>query len=292
MEFKIINQLQKQFQKKDSLIKGIGDDCAVLSKDDQSVYLISTDCLVENIHFSFDYFSWADLGYKSLAVNISDICAMGGKALYAFVSLALPKNQSQKNIQDFYAGFEELAVKEGLALAGGDLSSSEKGVFVNITVVGEAGKDSVKYRSGAKAGDSVFVLGDLGLSAQGLELLHKNPKDNSELSHRHKRPELYSKLAFELGKDKRVHAMIDVSDGFVQDLLHVCKASSCGVSLNELGKEFAGLNNYGEDYALLVVGECGLAKEFSELKEVGVVDEGQSVHFESKIFSPKGFDHF
>lgn len=292
MEFKIIHDIQKQFQNKGSLIQGIGDDCAVLPKDEQTVYLVSTDCLVENVHFSFDYFSWADLGYKALAVNISDVNAMGGKAEHAFVSLAVPKGCAEEHIQEFYKGFSELTQKEGVTLAGGDLSASLESVFVNVTIVGEASQGSVKYRSGAKVGDSIFVCGDLGWSAKGLELLKQNPNDDSKFSLRHKRPQLHSKTAHHLGQDQRVHAMIDVSDGLLQDLQHMCQASHVGANLDLSKLEYDPQIHFGEDYALLVVGDLSLENDFPELVRMGDMVEGQQIQSGSKVITPQGFTHF
>lgn len=207
------------------LLCGIGDDCAVIKKDDRNVLLVTTDSLVEHVHFDLRYFSFIDLGKKALSVNLSDIAAMGGTPLYAFVSLAVPPKVNETNIADFYHGMNQVASEFSVAVAGGDISQSPNYFFINVAVVGEAKKNHVKYRSGAKAGDGIYVSGVLGSAAVGLTFFNKwrrvqNPYIQAI---KNPRPRLY--LSRILAGLSQVHALIDISDGLVQDLSHILEAS-------------------------------------------------------------------
>ena len=153
---------------------GIGDDCAVLPLPDGSVLLATTDMLVEDIHFLRRAIPPADLGWKSLAVNLSDIAAMGGSPHAAFLSLALPRDVEVEWVDSFFAGLKELAEESGTELLGGDTTRSPERVVVNIAVLGGARPDRVKLRSGARPGDAVCVTGFLGDSGGGLELVYQN----------------------------------------------------------------------------------------------------------------------
>lgn len=211
---------------------GIGDDCAVLEKDAKTVSLITTDVLVEGIHFDLNYFSFIDLGKKALSVNLSDIAAMAGSPVAAFVTLGIPKPVTESNIIDLYTGFSHVAGEFGVAIAGGDLSVSLGPFFVSLTVLGEAAKNAYKLRSAAIVGDGIYVSGNLGSAAVGLALCEKRRKvENSFVqAFKNPRPRLY--LAKILADFPQVHAAIDLSDGLVQDLSHVMRASGVAAKLD------------------------------------------------------------
>lgn len=230
-EFQLIHSLQQQIKTQSpDVLLGIGDDCAILKKDSQQAYLISTDCLVEQVHFDLNYFSFHDLGYKAMAVNLSDIAAMGGEPVCALVSLALPCHISSEQLHDLYDGFGEWEERCSVAIVGGDCSSSPQSFFINITVIGQAALGQIKKRSAAQVGDIIFVTGPLGNACLGLHGL-QNGLD-SDFSSYLKRPQAQVTLGRQLGQLDRVHALMDVSDGLVQDLGHMMKASDAAARIN------------------------------------------------------------
>lgn len=231
-EFDLIRAIQEQLSSTNSgLIEGIGDDCAVVKKDDKAVTLITTDCLIEHIHFDLRYFSYIDLGKKALAVNLSDIAAMGGTPLYAFVTIGIPPKVTEGNVTDIYQGMDQLAGEFSVAIAGGDISASPNYLFISVTVVGEAKKNRVKLRSGAQAGDGIYVSGVLGSAAVGLTFFNKwrRVENNYIQAIKNPRPRMF--LGNVLGGFAKVHAMIDVSDGLYQDLSHILQASKVGAKI-------------------------------------------------------------
>ncbi|MBF0105648.1 MAG: thiamine-phosphate kinase [Deltaproteobacteria bacterium] len=226
-EFDLIQSIKGQLATAHpALLQGIGDDCAVVKKDSKNVFLISTDCLIENVHFDLKHFSFIDLGKKAIAVNLSDIAAMGGKPLYAFICLGIPPKINQTAISDFYAGVDHVSAEFGLSIAGGDMSRSPNYLFIGITVVGETPRANVKLRSAAKDGDGIYVTGTIGTAAVGLNYLkRKRPAENQYIK-AIKNPRPRIAVASALAGFAGVHAMIDVSDGLLQDLHHVMKASN------------------------------------------------------------------
>jgi thiamine-monophosphate kinase len=211
-----------------NLLDGIGDDCAVW-KGNSANQLAKVDCQVEGIHFNFDLITWEELGWKSLAVNLSDIAAMGGDPLYALVSLGLPLDTEVENVIRLYKGLLNLAQKTGTAIVGGNMSSSPN-VFVDITVIGKTGNPEGKYltRSSAKPGDKIAVTGWLGTPAAGLEMLTRKLSLSTESQVRFRQAFTQPEPRLKEGKlliEKGVETGIDISDGLISDLGHVCKAS-------------------------------------------------------------------
>jgi thiamine-monophosphate kinase len=214
-----------------NLIDGIGDDCAVW-KGDTASQLAKVDCQVEGVHFNLDIITWEDLGWKSLAVNLSDIASMGGIPSYALVSLGLPLDTQVEDVVELYQGLLKLAKQSGTAIVGGNMSSSPH-VFVDVTVIGKTGNPEGKYlsRSAAEPGDKIGVTGWLGTSAAGLEMLTQKLKfevgTTACLRQAFTRPEprlVEGRLFIENG----VRAGIDISDGLLSDLGHICQASKVG----------------------------------------------------------------
>lgn len=227
----------------------IGDDAAVIDFQDLRITLFASDMMVENIHFRTSYCNEAEIGYKAMATNVSDMAAMAGYPRYATISLACPKTFS---IRDFYTGVKEACDEYTFHIAGGDLSACDI-VVVSVAMIGTC-YDQPVYRATAQPGDYIFATGPLGASAAGLKILQENPKALGTLVERHKRPR--AKLREALGAARaRVTSMIDVSDGLVADLHHICESSSVGAELQEIpvadGATLEAALYGGEDYELI-----------------------------------------
>ncbi len=242
-EFGLIERLSKMTQQaedrdKDAwrrLIIGIGDDAAAYLSDN-TIQLATVDSLVQDVHFSLSYTTWEELGWKSLAVNLSDIAAMGGLPHYALVSLGLPGSTEVADVIALYRGMIDIAGKFGLAIVGGDTVSSPF-VFISVTVLGSAGVKNARLlrRSAAKVGDKIAVTNSLGASAAGLEMLNKHlkfkPKLFTQLRRAHLKP--YPRIAEgQLLVEKGVKCGMDISDGLVGDLTHICQESKVGAQIN------------------------------------------------------------
>jgi thiamine-monophosphate kinase len=235
---------------------GIGDDTAwVTNKFGSS--LITADLLIERIHFDLKWTSLFDLGYKTLAVNLSDIAAMGGTPAYLILSLAMPADFDSKRLVEFYRGIHSLAAQTGVALIGGDTSLAPL-LIIAPCLIGHAPYSPVR-RSGAKSGHDIYVTGTLGDSALGLELLREQecsgrPSHLSYLLSRHHRPTPRLRTGTLLARERLATAMIDISDGLIQDLGHICKASGVGAALWEhklpLSRAYRALARHGSAYAL------------------------------------------
>lgn len=216
---------------------GIGDDAALV-KPGEGMWLLTTkDLLVEGVHFLLSAGSAVDLGYKSLAVNVSDIAAMGGVPRHAFIGLAIPSATTVEFILDFYRGVKEVADKYGMLISGGDTVASPGPLVVSVTVQGEVKRENVLLRSGASPGDILCVTGPLGASAAGLAIiLHQLecPEDlRSEALLFHARPTPRVVEAAYLAESGGVSAALDISDGLLKDLEEICEASGCGAVIYE-----------------------------------------------------------
>jgi thiamine-monophosphate kinase len=233
-EDQFIHKIFAQFPAPKHIV-GIGDDCAVIPKDKKTVWLVTTDALVEGIHFIRDQITPQELGYKTVAVNISDISAMGGTPQYGFLSLALPQNLSVKWTRKFLQGFKQAASKWGIHLLGGDTVKSNRDIFINLTLVGSGKSKNIKFRHTAKVGDVICTTGFLGHSGAGLKILkHRLPqtKENKSCVHAHFNPVPNPKEGEWLGSQHAVHAMMDISDGLHKDLSRLIQSSNCGAVLN------------------------------------------------------------
>ncbi len=210
------------------LLKGIGDDCAVIAESENLCWLVSTDVLVENVHFVTKWHEAFTLGRKSIAVNLSDIAAMGGTPRFILISLVLPVNIADKWLQEWHDGVKSILDEYSCILIGGDVSRGEL-FSINVTVIGTAAPALVAYRSGASPDQDIYVTGQLGSSAAGLELLKRGFDSNSEfgpLIQAHLDPCPQIKIGSNLAASCLVTSMQDISDGLATDLSHICKASN------------------------------------------------------------------
>ncbi|MCK4728602.1 MAG: thiamine-phosphate kinase [Desulfobacterales bacterium] len=236
-EVGIIRLIQgKVSQKLPSYVKkGIGDDCAVVETSGERVLLVTTDTLIEGIHFTDQTLSPEALGWKALAVNISDIAAMGGTPRTAFLSIGVKPDTEISFIESFMAGFKALADKTGIILAGGDTVESPSSAVITVTLLGDCLPEHVVYRSGARVGDDVWVTGPLGNAAAGLFLLQTKefaaPSGYEPLVRAHQKPMPPLDVGKALAESGLAHAMIDISDGIAKDLGHICEQSGVGAVL-------------------------------------------------------------
>lgn len=300
-EFGLIRHLTEQFELKNpSTLKGVGDDAAVLDYPDKQV-LVTTDLLLEGVHFDLMYVPMRHLGYKSAVVNFSDIYAMNGRPRQMTVSLGISKRFSVEDLEEFYAGLRLACDVYGVDLVGGDTSASRTGLTISITCVGEGEKGKIAYRSGAKETDLICVSGDLGAAYMGLQLLEreknvfKGEKDftpdfsgKEYLLERQLKPEARKDVIEMLANAGIVPtAMMDISDGLSSELLHIAKESNVGCQVYEdripidyqtaaMAEQFnmslitAALNG-GEDYELLFTVPLTAHDIVSEMKGIKVI---------------------
>ena len=262
-EFGLIKRLTKDLKtNNDATLYGVGDDCAVLHYPDSEV-LVSTDMLMEGVHFDLTYIDMYHLGFKSAQVNISDIFAMNGTPRQLIVSLALSKRFKVEDLEEFYAGLRAACEQWKVDIVGGDTTSSYTGLAISITCIGEAPRDEIVYRNGAKDTDLICVSGDLGAAYMGLQLLEREKtvyyqqvdearKKNDQLAlqqlkafqpdfagkeyllQRQLRPEARGDIIKRLREANiKPTAMMDISDGLSSELLHICDQSNCGCRVFE-----------------------------------------------------------
>ncbi|MGB4704908.1 MAG: thiamine-phosphate kinase [Candidatus Saccharicenans sp.] len=218
-------------------VLGIGDDCAVLPWKGDLRLLVTTDLLVDGVHFLSEKISPQDLGYKALAVNLSDIAAMGGRPRWAFLSIAIPPGTRIDWLDDFFRGWRQLEKKTGARLLGGDTTRSKAGFVVNVAVLGEVRAKNLKLRSAARPGDVVAVTGTLGDAEGGLRLILRGSEngrsgpDEKFLLRRHYRPRPHLEEGQFLAGQPGVRAMMDVSDGIDSDLRRIIERSGCGIEV-------------------------------------------------------------
>jgi len=270
----------------DDLILGIGDDAAIIRKNDTHWWLISTDSQIENVHFRRDYTPPRMLGHKALAVNLSDLAAMGGTPRFALLSLNLPKDIEQSFVDEILVGMVALADQYSTILVGGDIAASGNGLAMTITIIGECPAGRALRRDGAKLGDLIFATGRLGLAAIGLQLLQRGhrydpalPIHLQQLILAHLQPTPRLEIGQRLAERNLATSLIDISDGLSTDLYHICQASGVGAivyaedipvathvpeEVNTTALENA--LNGGEDYELLFTVPRGRVAQIESLR--------------------------
>lgn len=300
-EFGLIKHLTKNFKlTNESSIVGVGDDAAVLEYKNKHV-LVTTDLLLEGIHFDLVYVPMKHLGYKSAIVNFSDIYAMNGQPKQMTVSLGISKRFSVEDLEQLYAGFELACNNYGVDLIGGDTSASLTGLTISITCIGEGEKDKIVYRNGAKPNDLICVTGDLGSAYMGLQVLEREKivfSANNEaqpdfegrdyILQRQLKPEARKDIVAALAeKGILPTAMMDISDGLSSELMHICTQSNVGCRIYEdkipisyqaavMAEELnmsivtAALNG-GEDYELLFTVAMEEYDKIITFENVGIV---------------------
>lgn len=313
-EFGFIDFIQEHFKAPDG-VTGIGDDCAVLPADSDEL-LVSTDLLMEGVHFLREESSPEDIGWKAAAVNLSDIAAMGGNPIATFLSIALPKDVQGEWAERFIKGYAEISCLFDVPLLGGDTTSSLRDIAINVCVLGRCPSGKAIRRSGARPGDVIYVTGPLGDSAAGLQAILKGverTKDVQTLIHRHKRPIPRLRAGSDLKDTGLVGAMMDISDGIASDLRHILKASGVGavVELDRLplSEEFLRVckeQNWnahelatggGEDFELLFTAPEEIASMIDfPIYPIGKIINGNSlIWLEHDIqidFNAVGYKHF
>lgn len=301
-EFGLIRHLTEKIKLQNpSSVKGVGDDAAVLDYKDKQV-LVTTDLLLEGVHFDLIYTPLKHLGYKAAIVNFSDIYAMNGRPKQITVSLGVSKRFTVENLEDIYAGITLACENYGVDLVGGDTSASLTGLIISITCIGEAEKDKIVYRNGAGENDLICVSGNLGSAYMGLQLLEREKlvfegqQENVQPDFSGKEYILQRQLKPEARKDiierlaeKGIQptAMMDISDGLSSELIHICSQSNVGcrvyedkipinmqaaVMAEELNMNIvtAALNG-GEDYELLFTCKLEDYEKIITLEDVGIV---------------------
>ncbi len=308
------------------VIRGIGDDAAVFSIGKGRVALLTTDILIENVHFIRNKISPHDLGYKSMAVNLSDIAAMGAKPEHAFISIGIPEDIDTDYIDMFYQGVKELAKKYSVNILGGDTSLSTSGLIINIALTGSAVKKNILYRNTARPGDIIYITGNLGDSKAGLYFVINNITNLDhqalKLINVHNKPYPYVHEGIFLAGCRGVHSAMDISDGLGSDLGHIASESNAGFILYEeklpvsdelinfCSKFSKDISDYalngGEDYVLAFTAdpknalniEKSYYKKFNKkLFRIGEITDAPEIILQLKDGKRKavtgtGWDHF
>lgn len=306
-EFGLIRHLTSNIQtKNESTILGIGDDCAILAPAQGVCRLVSTDMLMEGIHFDLQYTPLTHLGYKSAMVNISDIYAMNATPKQLVVSIALSRRFTVEDLEDFYAGLRMACEKHNVDIVGGDTTSSLTGLAISITVIGEAKEADIVRRSGAHDTDLVCVSGNLGAAYMGLQIMEREkavfnsrPAQEAEaaqpdfsgreyLLERLLKPEARKDIVERL-RDAGIRptAMIDISDGLSSEVMHICHASNTGCRIYEeripldyqtaVAAEEFNMNvstcalNGGEDYELLFTVPLTDHEKIAAIEDVKII---------------------
>jgi thiamine-monophosphate kinase len=309
-EFELIQRLVRK-NTNPNIIKGIGDDCAVLEYSKNKYLLVTTDMMVENDHFNLKWQSPFQIGRKLMEVNVSDIVCKGGTPTFALISISITKETSVGFIDELYKGLYKSADRHGVSIVGGDTTHGTEYVF-NLTLLGEVKKTLLRLRSDAKVGDLICVTGKLGGSTAGLKLLENNKKGflKDHLEPKSKTTKIGQIIA------KYAHAMIDVSDGLSGEVKHICENSHVGAVIYfdkiPISKETiisakkTGLDPYdfalygGEDFQIVfTVNEKEIKKLQKELNDFTVVgkilDKKEKIYIlkdKKRKMITKGYDHF
>lgn len=330
-EFGLIRHLTADFQtKQPSTDYAIGDDCAVLNpyknnnaaatgKIDKNRILVTSDILLEGVHFNLEYVPMRMLGYKAIAVNVSDVCAMNGTPTQVIVSLGISARFSVEDMEQLYAGIKEACEQYGVDLVGGDTTASMNGLTISVTCIGMADKDQIVYRNGAKVNDLICCTGNLGAAYMGLQLLERErivAQQNPDKAHeafegydyilrRQLKPEARIDIIQKLRKvGIKPTAMMDISDGLSSELLHICGQSQvgCSVYADKLPIDYQSaamaeeMNldivtcalNGGEDYELLFTIDQKDYEKIIPIEDVNIIGYIQKPEFGTNLVGRNG----
>lgn len=317
-EFGLIKHLTDNIAlKNQSSIKGVGDDCAIIKYDNEET-LVTTDLLMEGIHFDLTYVPLKHLGYKAAVVNFSDIYAMNGKPQQIVAALGISKRFTVEHIEALYSGIKLACEIYGVDLVGGDTTSSRAGLTISITCIGSASKEKITYRNGAKDSDLICVSGDLGAAYMGLQLLEREKiasagqadfqpqfQGKEYLIERQLKPEARKDIVAELDKLGIVPtSMIDISDGLSSDILHICQQSNVGCRIYEdripidyqtaIMAEELNLNlvtaalNGGEDYELLFTVPLHMHEQIEKITGIKIIGHITKLELGSALITRDG----
>lgn len=310
-EFQLIQQISQQFSPAPGTT-GIGDDCAVIPQQTGLDSLFSTDMLIEGTHFLLEHADPYRLGWKSAAVNLSDIAAMGGKAVASFLSFALPGDLPEGWVSQFISGYKDISELFQCPLMGGDTTRSLDRLCISVTVLGESKSGQAKLRSSAEEGDLICTSGFIGDSAAGLDCILSHTADTpltEALIRRHYLPMPRIKEGLALAQIEGVHAMMDISDGIGSDLRHILKASQKGavidcrkLPISEETRQYCSLSGKdplefalsgGEDYELLFTISPDAEKDLTiNHFVIGEIVRGEGVSWQGTDKDYLGFRHF
>lgn len=320
-EFGLIEHLTRRFELSNpTSAKGIGDDAAVISPTGKQI-IVSTDLLVEGVHFDLMYTPLRHLGYKAIVVNLSDIYAMNAQPKQVTVSIAISSRFTIEAMDEIYEGIFHACKVYGVDLVGGDTTSSTKGLIISVTAIGEADADKIVYRNGAKEGNLICVTGDLGAAYLGLQILERekrlfleNPEIQPELDDqkylvgRQLKPEARKEIIEYFDEIGLVPtAMMDLSDGLSSDMLHICKQSGVGCEVHEsrvpisedaynqalkfnMDPITCALNG-GEDYELLFTIEAEDETKLADHPYISVIGQITSKHDGCVLLTKGGNKH-
>lgn len=323
-EFGFIKRIQEEcVHRKERVVLGIGDDCAVFRVSGGNVVLLTTDMLIEDIHFRRDLIPPLLLGRKSLAVSLSDIAAMGGTPGEALVSIGIPRGTDVEFLSDIYDGLREIAAEYDVNLLGGDTVTSPGKLVINVALTGEAAEDEILFRRGARPGDVIFTTGVTGLSAAGFDLTrnYREFESGAPLVNAHHDPIPHVRAGNIIASSGAANSLIDVSDGLLGDLGHICEESEVGAVIQmEKLPVAAELRDYcrkfdlkvddfilygGEDYVLLGTApeinartlEEALREQGCEFFAIGEMIDGDGIrleHPDGEVTIPdmRGHNHF
>lgn len=299
------------------IVKGIGDDCAVIGSFKGKLLLWTIDLLVERIHFNRAFGTPRQLGAKSLAVNLSDIAAMGGEPISALIGLSLPSNLKKQWLMQFREGLQECADRYHCQIVGGDTCGSSEDILISITVIGQVEKNEILMRSGPSAGDDIWISGFPGLSAFGLEILQGGGFGDESLKSkaiaRHLEPTPMISLGRALASGNLATSCIDTSDGIALDLNRICKINNVGALIDEQEIPLPDVSlkqephwmelalHGGEDYQLLFTAAPAVSSKLARLgnlSRIGTITTGKTgvkiKRLDGSItdLSAKGYSHF
>ena len=319
-ELEFINAIKALIPKEGgNILRSAGDDCCVVRSFGNENIITTIDTFVEGVHFTTDYSTWEQIGQRAMAASVSDIAAMGGTPVFSVVSLSMPKTIALDDAVNLFGGLQKTATLYGCPIIGGETTSTPGMLTITVTVTGKAGEHGCILRSGAKAGDSIYLTGTIGDSMAGLMALENKEAGFEEMKRKFLLPEALIDLSKNLCAQYQINSMIDISDGLSTDINHICTESGCGAVIFEemlpMSDEFIifskknGLEktdfaiSSGEEFELLFTSSdktmpdtFSLAgRKVTKIGEIPDIKDGVTILYknnERKPLSKKGYEHF